>query len=544
MFNTWSIEEISCEPSNMLKGAGVQLVNFCLEPLTKHVECTSVCADNYSVANLISCHPTQQQLGFRVESFIRPPVHLFFYFLAPINIISVLVQPNLLEGMELRISVFGSTVTSLTQPEPHQMVLCGKGVMRTEGTVLALRNRTFERKHNIDLSSSDIVLGSHISPSDLLRQCEHSLKPVNNLRTLKLSITQFSGPKPVALKQVELWGTLGAATREEALAAHSVIANLRKPTNLVNEVSLFNSNPESCKVGHMCSGGASKSHKAAVMLPAHTGGREVCKSNNAQKTVYERKELPQYMTSLDFTTAEFPQNGKRVTGKGKANLQRPDNIASIQSTNPLCSSVPSSDYLRHGNLSMSHPSEISTGHQTNSSHCSLCVSPGKSCVRADGGRCEGSHGPSAVKGSSQGASCSSTVSATISSRILVNQSYNGDRASENGGTGLDSISDQIGSGDDDDYMEIPEQFFDEITCEMMLLPMLLPSGHFVDRSTLEKLQHTDSIYGRAPSDPFTGIFLVASGGSVENIVLCVWSYIWFLHVCFPEELYIISNNNY
>ena len=519
----------------MLKGAGLQLVNFCLEPLTKHVDCTSVCADNYSMANLISCHPAQRQLGFRVEPFIRPPVHLFFYFLVPTNIISVLVQPDLLEGTELRISVFGSTLTSLAQPEPHQMVLFGKGVMSTEGTVLALRNRIFERRHrDIDLSSSDIVLGSHISPSDLLRQCEHPLKPVNNLRIMKLSITQFSGPKPVALKQVELWGTLGASTREEALAAHTVIANLRMPTNLVNEVSLFNSNPESCKVGSMCSGGTTKSHKAVVMMPAYTGGREVCRLSNAQRTVYGRKELPQNMTSLDFTSAEFPQNGKRVTGKGKANLQIPDNITSIQTSNPSCSSVPSSYYLQHGNLSKSHPSEVSTGHQTNSSHCSLCVSPGKSSVSADGGRCEGSHGPSAIKGSSQGVSCSSTVSATIPGRILVNQSCNnGDSTSQDGRTGLAGTSDQTGNHD---HKEIPEQFLDEITCEMMLLPMLLPSGHFVDRSTLEKLQHTDSVYGRAPSDPFTGIFF----SSFRN--LDPWKILFFVYghiygfCVFEEEL--------
>jgi hypothetical protein len=52
---------------------------------------------------------------------------------------------------------------------------------------------------------------------------------------------------------------------------------------------------------------------------------------------------------------------------------------------------------------------------------------------------------------------------------------------------------------------IPDRFLDEITCEVMTLPMLLPSGHFVDRSTLDKLHHTDSTYGRPPSDPFTGI---------------------------------------
>ena len=47
-------------------------------------------------------------------------------------------------------------------------------------------------------------------------------------------------------------------------------------------------------------------------------------------------------------------------------------------------------------------------------------------------------------------------------------------------------------------------FLDALTFEMMTLPMLLPSGHYVDSSTLDKLAHTDALYGRPPTDPFTG----------------------------------------
>ena len=53
--------------------------------------------------------------------------------------------------------------------------------------------------------------------------------------------------------------------------------------------------------------------------------------------------------------------------------------------------------------------------------------------------------------------------------------------------------------------DIPMKFLDELTFEMMALPMLLPSGHCVDKSTLDKLADADAQYGRLPTDPFTGM---------------------------------------
>lgn len=52
---------------------------------------------------------------------------------------------------------------------------------------------------------------------------------------------------------------------------------------------------------------------------------------------------------------------------------------------------------------------------------------------------------------------------------------------------------------------IPEHFLDKLTYQLMVLPMVLPSGHYVDQTTAEKTQELDLLYGRPPSDPFTGI---------------------------------------
>ncbi|KAL6032740.1 hypothetical protein STEG23_016178 [Scotinomys teguina] len=53
--------------------------------------------------------------------------------------------------------------------------------------------------------------------------------------------------------------------------------------------------------------------------------------------------------------------------------------------------------------------------------------------------------------------------------------------------------------------DVPEEFLDPITLEIMPCPMLLPSGKVIDQSTLEKCNLSEATWGRVPSDPFTGL---------------------------------------
>lgn len=50
-----------------------------------------------------------------------------------------------------------------------------------------------------------------------------------------------------------------------------------------------------------------------------------------------------------------------------------------------------------------------------------------------------------------------------------------------------------------------DDFLDSITYEVMTYPMVLPSGKYIDQSTVEKCVEHDIMYGRTPCDPFTGI---------------------------------------
>ncbi|XP_051160046.1 RING finger protein 37 [Leptopilina boulardi] len=54
-------------------------------------------------------------------------------------------------------------------------------------------------------------------------------------------------------------------------------------------------------------------------------------------------------------------------------------------------------------------------------------------------------------------------------------------------------------------LEVPENFLDPITWEIMTQPIILPSGKVIDQSTLDKHEQNEAIWGRPSSDPFTGI---------------------------------------
>ena len=53
--------------------------------------------------------------------------------------------------------------------------------------------------------------------------------------------------------------------------------------------------------------------------------------------------------------------------------------------------------------------------------------------------------------------------------------------------------------------DIPDEFLDPLTLELMSLPMLLPSGHSVDQLTLDRHAAAENSWGRPPCDPFTGV---------------------------------------
>jgi len=70
-----------------------------------------------------------------------------------------------------------------------------------------------------------------------------------------------------------------------------------------------------------------------------------------------------------------------------------------------------------------------------------------------------------------------------------------------------------------DTNNVPENFLDEITYNIMIFPMILPSGKLVDQSTIDRHSQTEEKWGRLPSDPFTGQIFTKDRKPILNLIL-------------------------
>ena len=71
----------------------------------------------------------------------------------------------------------------------------------------------------------------------------------------------------------------------------------------------------------------------------------------------------------------------------------------------------------------------------------------------------------------------------------------------------------------EDAFEIPEEFLDGLTCEIMAMPVRLPSGNAVDECTVERFAKQEAAWGRSASDPFTAQPISASHRPVYDTAL-------------------------
>ncbi|XP_067885040.1 RING finger protein 37 [Heterodontus francisci] len=82
---------------------------------------------------------------------------------------------------------------------------------------------------------------------------------------------------------------------------------------------------------------------------------------------------------------------------------------------------------------------------------------------------------------------------------------------------------------------IPEEFLDPITSELMVLPMLLPCGKVVDQSTLEKYSQCEATWGRVPNDPFTSVPFSRHSKPVPHSTLKTRLDYFLLHTTIPDR---------
>lgn len=476
---------------------GPQLVNFCLTPLTKHVECTSIYADNHQVDNLTSQHTCQRERGFRVEHFIRPPVHIVFHFLVPVNIACVVVKPDLTESSVASMTVFASSAIHSTSQQ--QMTLCSRGSVRGEGALLFLKNRVFERRHHwtVDLSSFASVLGSHMTHTDIVRKSEETFKDVCNIRCLKLCVNYFSGPRPVSLRWIEVWGVLGVSTcQEDTLAAHAAIASLCAEPAMSHTTQGVSVAQQLCQPPVELS--FSMDPKAQVHVHHYGEVKQAVQSFPSRSDI--AVGTCTHIRELVKKEHTIPDG----MGKEKLSTLSPYHFPSQQSPSVLFSQLESKETVSVNN---------------SSSSCG-------GTLEGDSLLCSNHSGWQGVLSKHD-----STSDGKTKTRYQPPYASIVGHTSGSGGAGSNDVMDPLRQTCSHDVVNtstgrnrnrnrntsIPDRFLDEITYELMALPMLLPSGHFVDRSTLEKLHHTDTTYARPPSDPFTGMSICA----IFNLHTCV-----------------------
>lgn len=73
----------------------------------------------------------------------------------------------------------------------------------------------------------------------------------------------------------------------------------------------------------------------------------------------------------------------------------------------------------------------------------------------------------------------------------------------------------------EDSFDIPEDYLDSITHDLLVMPFILPSGNIIDESTIERHNRHEESYGRLPSDPFTGLIYTADNQPKFNEILKV-----------------------
>lgn len=109
--------------------------------------------------------------------------------------------------------------------------------------------------------------------------------------------------------------------------------------------------------------------------------------------------------------------------------------------------------------------------------------------------------------------CSETTANTIKT-LMQPQQNKTDKTSS-----TSKASTSIGTSQIINDVEIPEEFKDALTFEIMTIPMTLPSGSTVDSTTLEKFIENEASHGRYPSDPFTGLNFTKNRKPILNAAL-------------------------
>lgn len=509
-----------------------ELINFCLQPLVD-LSSTAVSADDHPLSNLVSINPSLRSKGFRVERFIRPPVQLDFEFRqVPVNVACIIVQPELPPHSEMRLEVAASFHTASTCS--NLIKICPNMVVKDEQTLLLLENKAFKRRDGkvFSISKADLtscqVGGSFMSQSVLSRAlgtgvAVQPLKHPNilaQLRQLRLTVTRITGPKPLALKGLEVWGSPASndscTTPSQLNYLWRCLAAVGKERSKTSSegVKLYCSKNSSPEQGQMA--GQQDTITANGLHRTFADTNQTCSYARDQKT--RTLSCHEQDTSRVECGCLGPQEchcewlrvhrGSVFGGAGR-DTQEVGHIKELTSENKkslkpqqraACAHLHGCSHNIGKGKQKPGPSPCSSSSSSSSSYSCRSSShrewlegrngspPSTSLLQPNHNTSRRDHRESI----SQHHSCGPWTD--------INKVANDDHKQQQ----LELEGAQTLPTSGNHCREVPGEFLDKITYDVMQIPMLLPSGHCVDRSTVEKLADNDVQYGRPPTDPFTG----------------------------------------
>ena len=197
------------------------IVNWGIKPFITNAELSCVTVDGLEIENLFSQDPLVRSKGVRVESFVRPPVSLKLTFILPINLTHILIKTRLDDKETCRLRLSAGKETALKD--------CGCFVYSTIRLPLILHNNQWSKRENpSSFMLPNKVVGSQVHAKLLCQEItSQPLKITFNPTTLNIEFLHCSGPKPLAIQYIEIWGHLSkSATVEQKKRFEQVVHSL------------------------------------------------------------------------------------------------------------------------------------------------------------------------------------------------------------------------------------------------------------------------------------------------------------------------------
>ena len=417
------------------------LVNLCLEQFVESIQSSAVSRDGYPVQNLTSVDPQTHSKGYCVEHFIRPPVSIVITFKYPVHIASILFKPSLEKDCEIRVSIDGSHLAEGSASTGYSYPLHSGCVARGPHALLHFTNKSFDRKWERGIAIS------------------------------RESVTMVRGSR------IRADGTDYLQPIEQPLRHINILSRLKQLR--VTVTRLTGVKPFALKwieAWGVLSSSCSQSERDAFQTA-------VC-------------ELQKYTSELDKP---------RINLFSHHNCHHSNHSTSPESARAVETSErnPSNAQRRECDTTRSPTGYVDRTGSENRDHLKpVCdVAPDRAHRKREVSLPEAS-----VSTKRQRMKESSLAVGSTKPLTLTNHTRDLSQQTQYPNTRNHTSTGMLGQNTPliDDSNDMPDKFLDAITYEMMLLPMVLPSGYVVDRSTIDKLASNDAMYGRPPTDPFTG----------------------------------------